>query len=64
MAVVVLGVCLPSIALVVVVMVVAVCIAKMPTTTVIVGCHCGVVVSILDIASHRSRDGGSITVLN
>lgn len=38
MAVVVLGVGLPSVALVVVVMVVTICIAKMPATTVIVGC--------------------------
>lgn len=37
-AVVVLGVCLPGVALVVVVMVVTICIAKMPATTVIVGC--------------------------
>lgn len=64
MAVVVLRVGWPSVALVVVVMVVAVCIAEMPTTTVIVGCYCGVVVSILGIACHRSRDGGSVTVLN
>lgn len=55
----------PSVALVVVVMVVAVCIAEMPTTTtVIVGCYCGVVVSILGIACHCSRDWGSVTVLN
>lgn len=38
MAVVVLGVGLPSVALVVVVMVVTISIAKMPATTVIVGC--------------------------
>lgn len=38
MAVVVLGVGLPSVALVVVVMVVAVRVAEMPSTTVIVGC--------------------------
>lgn len=64
MAVVVLGVGRPSIALVIVVMMVAVCIAKMPATTVIVGCYCVVVISILGIACHGSRDGGSITVLN
>lgn len=50
MAVVVLGVGRPSVALVVVVMVVAVCIAKMPTTTVTVGCYGTVVISILGIA--------------
>ncbi len=64
MAVVVLGVGRPSVGLVVVVMVVAVCIAKMPATTVIVGCYGGVVVSILGISCHGSRDGGSVTVLN
>lgn len=63
MAVVVLGVGRPRIALVVVVMMVAVCIAKMPATTVIVGCY-RVVISILGIACHGSRDGGSVTVLN
>lgn len=63
MAVVVLGVIWPCVALVVVVMVVAVCIAKMPTTTVIVGCYC-VVVSILGVACHGSRYWGSVTVLN
>lgn len=63
MAAVVLGVCQPCVALVVVVMVVAVCIGKMPTTTV-VGCYCGIVVSILSTACHGSRDGGSVTVLN
>lgn len=61
MAVVVLGVIWPRVALVVVVMVVAVCIAKMPTTTV--GCY-GVVVSILGVACHGSGYGGSVTVLN
>lgn len=64
MAVVVLRVGWPSVALVVVVMVVAVCIAEMPTTTVIVGCYWGVVVSILGTACHCSRDGSSVTVLN
>lgn len=63
MAVVVLGVGLPSVALVVVVMVVAVCIAKMPTT-VTVGRYCGVVVSILGIACGGSRDWGSVAILN
>lgn len=38
MAVVVLRVALPCVALVVVVMVVTICIAKMPATTVIVAC--------------------------
>lgn len=65
MAVVVLDVGLPSIALVVVVMVVTICIVEMPTPTVIVGRWCGVVVvSILGIARRRSRDRGSVTFLN
>lgn len=64
MAVVVLGVGWPSIALVVVVMMVAVCITKMPNTSIIVGCYCVVVISILSIACHGNRDGGSVTVLN
>lgn len=64
MAVVVLGVSRPSVALVVVVMVVAICIAKMPATAVTVGCYCGVVVSILGISCHGGRNGGSVTVLN
>lgn len=38
MAVVVLGVGLPSVALVVVVMVVTICIAKMPATAITIGC--------------------------
>lgn len=63
MAVVVLGVGWPSIALVVVVMMVAVCIINMPTT-IIVGCYRVVVICILSIACHGNRDGGSVTVLN
>lgn len=64
MAVVVLWVGWPSVALVVVVMVVIVCIAMVPTSTVIVGCKCDIVVSIWGTASHGSRGGSSITVLN
>lgn len=62
MAVVVLGVGWPRIALVVVVMVVAVCIAHMPTASVTVGCQRGVVIRIWSRC--WSRDGGSVTFLN
>ena len=64
MVMVVLGMVGTSIALVVVVMVVAVCIVKMPATTVIVCCWCGALVSILGISCCRSRDWCSVTVLN
>lgn len=62
MAMVVLGMGRPRVALVVVVMVVAVCIAQMPTAIVTVGCQRGIVIRIL--SCHWSRDGGSVTFLN
>lgn len=64
MAVVVLRVGLSCTALVVVVMVVTVCISEVPDTAVIVVSNSGVVVSILGVACHWSRDRGSVAVLN
>lgn len=64
MAVVVLRVGWSGAPLVVVVMVVAVCIAEMSSTVVVVVCYCSIVVGVLGRACYGSRDGGSITVLN